>query len=220
MFLSKVSIQRPVLVTMAILVFVVFGALGYMDMPLTMMPDVTLPYVLVQTVYPGAGPREVETQVTKIVEDAVATVSQIKLIQSYSMENVSLVMIQFKMSKDVNIANQEVKDKVDAVAFSFPDAVEKAQISKMDINTFPFMDIVLAGNIDGKALYELADKKLKDRFAQIEGVSQVTMTGGNQREISVKLKDSVVFENKISLAQLTGILAAQNVDMPGGSFKQ
>ena len=205
---------------MAILVFVVFGIIGYMDMPLTMMPDVKTPYVLVQTVYPGAGPREVETQVTKIVEDAVATVSQIELIQSYSMENVSIVMIQFKMTKDVNIANQEVKDKVDAVAFSFPDAVEKAQISKLDINTFPFMDIVLAGNIDGKALYELADKKLKDRFAQIEGVSQVTMTGGNQREISIRLKDSVVFENKISLAQLTGILAAQNMDMPGGSFKR
>lgn len=220
MFLSKIAIQRPVLVTMAILVFVVFGAIGYMDMPLTMMPDVKIPYVLVQTVYPGAGPREVETQVTKIVEDAVATVSQIDLIQSYSMENVSIVMIQFKMSKDVNIANQEVKDKVDAVAFNFPDAVEKAQISKLDINTSPFMDIVLAGNIDGKALYELADKKLKDRFAQIEGVSQVSMTGGNQRQISVRLKDSVVFENKISLAQLTGILAAQNVDMPGGSFKQ
>ena len=220
MFLSKISIQRPVMVVMAIMVFVVFGIIGYMDMPLNMMPDVKIPYVMVQTIYPGAGPMEVESQVTKVVEDAVATVSQIDLIQSYSMENVSIVMIQFKMTKDVDIANQEVKDKVDAVAFNFPDAVEKAQISKMDVSIFPFIDLVLTGDVDGKALYELADKKLRDRFAQIEGVSQVTMTGGNQREISVKLKDSVVYENKLSLAQLTGILAAQNVDMPGGKFKQ
>lgn len=218
MFLSKISIQRPVLVTMAILVFVVFGLIGYLGMPLTMMPDVKIPYVLVQVVYPGAGPREIETQISKPIEDAVSNVSQIDMIQSYSMENVSLVMIQFKINKDIDLANQEVKDKVDAIAFELPTGAQKAQISKMDINAFPFMDIVLAGNMDGRELYDLAQNKLKDRFAQIEGVAQVAMTGGNQREISIKLKDSVVFENNISLAQLTQILAAQNLDMPGGNF--
>lgn len=218
MFLSTISIKRPVLVTMALLVFVVFGLIGYLGMPLTMMPDVKIPYVLIQTIYPGAGPREIETQISKPIEDAVANVSQIDLIQSYSMENVSLVMVQFKINKDIDLANQEVKDKVDAIAFEMPTGAQKSTISKRDINAFPFMDIVLSGNMDGRELYELANNKLKDRFAQIEGVAQVTMTGGEQREISIRMSDRVVYENNISMAQLTQILAAQNLDMPGGNF--
>ncbi|MEF3694763.1 MAG: efflux RND transporter permease subunit, partial [Candidatus Cloacimonadota bacterium] len=218
MFLSTISIKRPVLVTMGLLVFVVFGLIGYMGMPLTMMPDVKIPYVLIQTIYPGAGPREIETQISKPIEDAVANVSQIDLIQSYSMENVSLVMVQFKINKDIDLANQEVKDKVDAIAVNMPTGAQKSTISKLDINAFPFMDLVLSGNLEGRELYEYANNKLKDRFAQIEGVAQVTMTGGEKREISIRLSDRVVYENNISMAQLTQILAAQNLDMPGGNF--
>lgn len=218
MFLSKISIERPVLVTMAILVFVVFGALAYFALPLNLMPDVDIPFVSIQTIYPGAGPAEIESQITKKIEDAIATVSQIDYIQSYSMENVSIVLIAFELSKNVDIANQEVKDKIDAVINTLPTDAEKPVTSKIDLGAFPFMDIVLSGNMDGKALYELADLKLKDRFAQIEGVAQVGMTGGNKRQISVKLKDSVVFENNISITQLMQILAAQNMDMPAGNF--
>jgi HAE1 family hydrophobic/amphiphilic exporter-1 len=220
MFLAKLSIQRPVMVTMAILVFVVFGILAYTSLPLNLMPDVKLPYVSIQTVYPGAGPNEVETQITKKVEDAVATVSQIDFIQSYSLENVSIVVIAFELGKNVDIANQEVKDKVDAIIRELPGDADPPTVQKFDFGSFPFMDVVLSGNMDGKALYELADTKLKDRFSQIEGVAQVSMTGGNKRQISVKLSDRVIYENKISLAQLTQILAAHNLDMPAGNFQR
>jgi len=220
MFLSKLSIERPVMVTMGLLVFVVFGLLAYIGMPLNLMPDVKLPYVVVQTVYPGAGPNEVESQITERVEEAVATVSQIDYIQSYSMESVSIVMIAFEMGKDVDIANQEVKDKVDGIIRNFPDNTEAPVVQKIDITAFPIMDLVLSGNMDGRELYELADTKLKERLAQIEGVAQVSLTGGAKRQIDVRLSDKVVFENKISLAQLSGILAAQNMDMPAGNFKR
>lgn len=219
MFLSNISVERPVLVTMALLVFVVFGALAYFELPLNQMPDVKLPYLVIQTVYPGAGPSEVETQITKKIEDAIATVSQVDYTQSYSMENVSIIMMAFKIGKDVNIANQEVKDQVDAVVREFPTDVEKPVIQKLNINAFPFMDIILTGKMDGKALYELADTKLKDRFGQIEGVAQVGITGGDKRQINVTLSDRAVFQDKISIAQLMQILAAQNMDMPSGSIK-
>ncbi|HPM05271.1 MAG TPA: efflux RND transporter permease subunit, partial [Candidatus Cloacimonas sp.] len=220
MFLSKLSIERPVMVTMGLLVFVVFGLLAYLGMPLNLMPDVKLPYVVVQTVYPGAGPNEVESQITERVEEAVATVSQIDYIQSYSMESVSIVMIAFEMGKDVDIANQEVKDKVDGIIRDFPDNTEAPVVQKIDITAFPIMDLVLTGDMDGRELYELADTKLKERLAQIEGVAQVSLTGGAKRQIDVRLSDKVVFENKISIAQLSGILAAQNMDMPAGNFNR
>jgi len=218
MFLSKLSIERPVLVTMAILVFVVFGALAYFGMPLNLMPDVQLPFVSIQVVYPGAGPEEVETQVTKRVEDAISTVSRIDYVQSYSMESVSITIIAFELGKNVDIANQEVKDKVDAILRELPSTAERPVVQKFDFSSFPFMDIVLSGNIDSRELFELADTRVKDRFAQIEGVAQVTMTGGAKRQIDVKLTDSSVYENRISMAQLMQILAAQNMDMPAGNF--
>lgn len=219
MFLSNISVERPVLVTMALLVFVVFGILAYFEMPLNQMPDVKMPFLVIQTVYPGAGPSEVETQITKKIEDAIATVSQVDYTQSYSMENASIIMMAFKMGKDIDIANQEVKDQVDAIIRELPSDVERPVIQKININAYPFMDIILTGKMDGKALYHLADKRLKDRFGQIEGVAQVTITGGNKRQINVDLNDQAVFQNKISLAQLMQILAAQNMDMPAGSIK-
>lgn len=218
MFLSKISIERPVMVTMAILVFVVFGIMAYIGLPLNLMPDVKIPFVSVQTVYPGAGPSDIEIQVTKKIEDAVATVSQIDYIQSYSLENVSIIVIAFELGKNVDVANQEVKDKVDGILRELPSSAERPVVQKFDFGAFPFMDVVLSGNMDGKALYDLADTKLKDRFAQIEGVAQVSLTGGDKRQISVKLKDSVIYENKISIPQLMQILAAQNMDMPAGNF--
>ena len=219
MFLSNISVERPVLVTMALLVFVVFGILAYFEMPLNQMPDVKMPFLVIQTVYPGAGPSEVETQITKKIEDAIATVSQVDYTQSYSMENASIIMMAFKMGKDIDIANQEVKDQVDAIIRELPSDVERPVIQKININAYPFMDIILTGKMDGKALYHLADKRLKDRFGQIEGVAQVSITGGNKRQINVALNDQAVFQNKISLAQLMQILAAQNMDLPAGSIK-
>ncbi len=220
MFLAKLSIQKPVMVTMGILVFIVFGILGYIDMPLNFMPDIKIPYVTIQTVYPGAGPNEVETQVSQKIEESIATVGEIDYIQSYSMDNVSVVVVKFNMGKNVDIASQEIKDKVDAIMRDLPADVEKPSVQKVDIGAFPFMEIVLSGSLDGKALYEIADTKLKERFSQIEGVARVDLTGGDKREISVRLTDRAIFENKIAMMQLNQILAAQNLDMPVGNFSR
>lgn len=220
MFLSKLSIQRPVMVIMGIMVFIVFGILGYIDMPLNMMPDIKIPFVTIQTIYPGAGPKEIENQVTKKIEDSIATVGEIDYIESYSMDSFSMVVVKFNLGKDVDIANQEIKDKVDAIIRDLPDGVEKPSVQKFDVGAFPFMDIVLSGNLDGKTLYEIADTKLKDRFSQIEGVAKVEMTGGDKREISIKLQDRTIYENNISIMQMMQILAAQNLDMPVGNFQR
>lgn len=218
MFLAKLSIDRPVLVTMAVLVFVVFGALAYIGMPLNLMPDVDLPYVSIMTVYPGAGPREVEAQVTTKLEEAAATVPQIDNMTSFSIENVSIIMIAFEQDKDVNVASSEVKDKIDSILRELPDGVERPAVQKFDFSAFPFMDLVLSGDMDSRELFELADGKLKERLSQIEGVAQVSLSGGARREIGVELSNRVIFENDISLMQLNQILAAQNLDMPAGSF--
>jgi len=185
-----------------------------------MMPDVNIPFVTVQTIYPGAGPTEMETLVSKKIEDAVSTISKIEEINSYSMEGVSYVIIEFDLGKDPDIANQEVKDKVSAIMMQLPQDAESPVVEKFDVGSFPVIEIVLSGNLDIKELYDLADKQLKDRFSQIEGVGRVNLIGGQEREIRVEFDNRTVFQNKISLMQLAQILAVQNMDVPGGRFLQ
>ncbi|MCB0751563.1 MAG: efflux RND transporter permease subunit, partial [Ignavibacteriae bacterium] len=125
----------------------------------------------------GAGPQEIETQVTKKIEDAVSTVSQVKSITSYSLEGVSIVTIEFELDKDIDIANQETKDNVDAIVSQLPSDAELPIIKKFDIGAQPVIDLVLTGNMTLVELYEIADKKLKDRFSQINGVASVNIIG-------------------------------------------
>jgi len=219
MFLAKVSINRPVLTTVGILILLIFGTIAYFGLNLNLQPDVEIPYVTVQTVYPGAGPKEIETLITKRIEDAVSTISQIERIESYSLDGASIIIIEFQLSKDVNVANQETKDKVDEILNDLPEDAEKPIVQKIDIRLFPVVDVVLSGNLGPRQLYEIADKTLKDRFSQITGVANVQITGGQEREIRVVLDNRVVYENNISLPQLTQILMAANMDIPGGYFQ-
>ena len=219
MFLAKVSINRPVLTIVGILVFLIFGLIAYFGLNLNLMPDVEIPIVTVRTIYPGAGPKETETLITKRIEDAVATISQIERIESYSLDGASVIIIEFQLSKDVNIANQEVKDKIDLIINDLPTDAFKPVVQKVDLRLTPVVDVVLSGNLNPRQLYEIADKTLKDRFSQINGVANVQITGGQEREIRVVLDNKVVYENNISLPQLSQILKLHNMDIPGGYFQ-
>ena len=188
MIISDLSIKRPIMMSMFLLVLVLFGGISYFSLNIDLMPDVDIPFITAQTIYPGAGPQEIETQVTKKIEDAVSTVSQIKSITSYSLEGVSIVMIEFELDKDVDIANQEVKDKIDAIISTLPSDIEAPSIQKFEIGAEPVIDLVLSGNLDGIQLFELADKTLKDRFSQIAGVASVDVVGGQEREIKIELQ--------------------------------
>lgn len=220
MFLADISIKRPIMISMALIVFLIFGSMAFFSLSLDLMPEIEIGYVTVQILYPGAGPKEIETQITKKIEDAVATISLIDFIQSYSMDSVSIIVIRFDMGKDADIANQEVKDKVSAILNELPDDAEIPIVQKFDMKAIPVLDIILTGNLPMIELYEIADKKLKDRFSQIEGVARVNLVGGQKREIRVEMDNRVVFQNAVSLSYLSQILKAANMDMPGGQFQQ
>ncbi len=220
MFLAKISVDRPVLTTVILLVFVIFGGLAFNKLNLNHMPEVEIPYVTVTTIYPGAGPKEIENLITKKVEDAVSTISEIKRIESYNMDGVAITLLEFKLTKDVDVANQEVKDKVDQIINQLPSDAKKPIVQKIDISAFPIMDLILSGNnADPRQLYHFASTKLKDRLSQIKGVADVKISGGREREIKISLDNRAVYEDYISLPQMLGILGAQNIDLPSGTFE-
>ena len=220
MFLSKLSIKRPAMMTMFILVFVVFGILAFIDLPINLMPEFDIPVVTIMTTYPGAGPNEIETQINRRIEDAVSSISRINFIQSYAMDNVSFVAIMFELGKDNDIALREVKDNIDMILASLPEASDRPVVLSMDIDEMPVMDLVFGGDFPLTELYDYTDMYLLDRFSQIDGVARINVTGGQDREIQVVLNPQSVTQNSISLLSLSQIIAANNIDIPGGQFQE
>jgi HAE1 family hydrophobic/amphiphilic exporter-1 len=220
MFLSDLSIKRPVMMLMILTTLLLFGFIGYNNLPLDLMPETNMPVVAVQTIYSGASPVEIESQITKKIEDEVASLSLIETMTSYSLENVSIVQIQFDFGKDENVALQEVKDKVDQIINELPDGAQQPVIQKIDITATPIMNIIMEADLPATELYDIADKKVKERISQIEGVGKVDLFGGEEREIRVELDKRIVYENSISLTQLAGIIGAANLDMPGGNLRE
>jgi len=219
MSLPDLSIKRPVLISMALILFLLFGGLALRNMNKDLAPEVDIPVVMIQTVYAGSGPREIETQVTKKIEDAVSSITKIDTLQSYTMENVSLVMLMFELDKDIDTAQREVKEAVDAILAELPDDCKRPVIKNFDIRAMPIIDVVLSGDLPSTELFDLADKRLKERFSQIEGVANVSVSGGRERDIRVELENRTVLQNRISLKDLSAFLAAQNLNLPGGNFQ-
>jgi len=205
---------------MILTTFLLFGFIGYNNLPLALMPETNMPVVTVQTIYSGASPIEIESQITKKVEDEVASLSLIESMNSYSMENVSIVQIQFDLGKDENVALQEVKDKVDQILNELPDGAQQPVIQKIDITATPIMNIIMEADLPATELYDIADKKVRERLSQVEGVGKIDLFGGEEREIRVELDKRIVYENSLSLTQLAGIIGAANLDMPGGNLKE
>jgi HAE1 family hydrophobic/amphiphilic exporter-1 len=218
MGVADLSVKRPVFMIVIVIVLSFFGYLALRTLSMNLMPDVKIPYVTIQTVYPGAGPKEIETLVTKKLEDAVTTIEGIDDIDSYSLDGVSIIIVQFDLNKDVDVANQEVKDKIDQIINNLPTDAKKPIVTKVDLRATPVADIVLSGDVSPIKLYDYADKVVKDRLSQIKGVANVTISGGQEREIQVKLNDRTVYENMLSLPALMGAISAQNYDIPGGTF--
>jgi len=219
MNIVDLSIKRPIMVSMGLVALVLFGILSYFSLPVSLFPNMSVPYVTIQTVYAGASPEVIETQISKKLEDQVSSISGLEKIISYSMDNASVVLIEFKYGIDENIALQNVKDKVEAISADLPEAAKKPVITKIDISTaMPVMSIVLEGDMSPRELYEIATNEVSERFAQVDGVGSVSVSGGQEREIRVEMSRSTVYERAIPVLQISGILAAANVDIPGGNF--
>ena len=221
MFLSDLSIKRPVLVTMFLSVFVIFGGMAYFTLPLSLFPEIKQPRIFVQTVYRGAPPEVIESQISKRIEDAVSSIGDLREIVSYSMESLSLVSVEFNIGVNENAALADVKDKVDQILNDLPDDADKPICRKLDINTFmPILNIVLEGDMPPTELYTLAQNTISNKISQVDDVGQVNIVGGFQREIRVEFGKMLVFENSISLPAISSLLYAATVQTPGGSFRQ
>ncbi len=210
------AVRRPVLTTVIVLIFLVLGIFAYLRLVVDLFPNVEFPYVTVTTVYPGAGPEEVESQVTKKLEDAVSTLANIKEMTSTNIEGLSLVIIQFELGVDPDLVAIDVKEKVDAVVNDLPEDTKKPVVGKFDVNALPIMNLALTGPQSGRELYRVADKQLKDELSQAPGVASVSIVGGNEREIHVDVDPDKLAAYGLDANQVVSAIGRENLSIPAG----
>jgi HAE1 family hydrophobic/amphiphilic exporter-1 len=217
MFLSSISVKRPVFTTMWVVALVVLGAFGYFRLSVDLMPDVEFPYVVVTSIYPGAGPEEVESQVTKRIEDAVSTLANIDLMESVSREGVSYVILRFKLEADPDVAANDVRGKVDGILMDLPSGVEKPQVQKFEFGAMPIISVsVSSKSRDVNQIYAEADRTMRDRLSQVPGVATVNIIGGQEREIQVAVDRKTLEHYGVPITLVTAAIAAENVNIPQG----
>ncbi len=220
MTLTELSIKRPSLIVVIFAALGVLGLFSYFQLKYELLPKISPPFITVMTVYPGASPNEVETAITKIVEDAVSGVDKIKTVNGTSSEGVSFVSIEFVLSTNVNIALQDVQRKVNEVTSQLPEGARTPVVSKFAIDELPVLRIGATGNIGSREFYRLVKDKVQPLLAKIPGVGQITLVGGDEREIRVNIDAQKLRSYGLSLLQVTQAIKSANLDFPTGKVKE
>ncbi|HAU88707.1 MAG TPA: AcrB/AcrD/AcrF family protein, partial [Elusimicrobia bacterium] len=220
MKITEISINKPIFTTMMITTLVVLGAAAYLRLGIDLMPNVEFPYVMVQTSLRGAGPEEIESSVTKPLEEAVNTISGIEDINSTSFEGLSLVMIKFVLEKNGDIAAQEVRDKVNSVLAQLPQGTNPPVIGKLDIGAQAVLNVVVSGNRDLIDLTQIAKKKIKENIETVSGVGAIDIVGGREREIHLVVNPLKLSAMNLSIRQVKDAITQQNIEIPGGKVEQ
>ncbi|EHM09226.1 cation/multidrug efflux pump [Thermanaerovibrio velox DSM 12556] len=220
MALHSASLRRPVAMGCLLIALTLLGMNAYRKMGVELMPKVDAPFITVMAIWPGASPRDIETDVAKKIEDAVSSVDGIKHIKTTCMENVAVVGLEFEMGTDVDAAANDVREKLDPIVPDLPEGVEKPIIQKFDINASPVVTMALVGDMPVDELYDYVDRKLKDRFSTLPGVAEVRLTGGSKRELHVLLDRFKLAQRGLTSYQVTEALAKGVRTVPSGRIKE
>ncbi|MBV8078593.1 MAG: efflux RND transporter permease subunit, partial [Planctomycetaceae bacterium] len=220
MTISEVCIKRPVFTWVLMAIPVVLGLVSYGRLGVDLFPDVDFPVCTVTTVLTGASVEEMETSVTKPLEDIINTISGIEELRSTTMEGVSTITVQFQLSKDGNVGTQEVRDKVNTILADLPDGTEAPIIDKFDTGSMPVMTIAISGRRDFREVTEIARRQIKERLEVVNGVGAVTLVGGRVRAMNVVVDTDRLAAYNLSVEDVRGALVRQNLEVPGGRVDQ
>jgi hydrophobic/amphiphilic exporter-1 (mainly G- bacteria), HAE1 family len=215
-WLAETCVKRPVFAMMLILALLVAGVAAYPRLGVDRYPSMDMPTVSVRTPYPGAAPEEVESEVSQVLEDAIATVAGIEELRSISNEGSSMVLITFNLNRDFDAAVQDVRDAVSGVMNRLPPDIDPPTVQKQDTESSPIMTLAVSGERDSRELYFLADRYVKNVVESAMGVGQVTIGGASPRAVQVDIDAARLSAYGLSIVQVRDALARQNAEVPGG----
>jgi HAE1 family hydrophobic/amphiphilic exporter-1 len=215
MNLYDVAIRRPVFTAMLMIALVVFGILGYQTLPINLLPSLDIPIVTVITYLPGASPEVMETDVTDVIESAVNTIEGIEQLTSYSGQGVSWVTVTFSLERDIDIASQDVRDKVSGAVGELPLDAEPPIVQKFDANSQPMLWMALAG-LDARELSDYADQVVKPKLQSVPGVGNVLTPGFREPTMRIWIDRDKLAAHRLGVTDVIMALGRENLELPGG----
>jgi len=221
MNLARLSIKRPTFIFALLMTLIILGLVSLNKLSIRMFPDVEFPYVVIATTYEGAGVAEIEQLVTKPVEDALSGVSGLKHSYSTNQDNVSIVFGEFELTKNPDVAAQEVRDKIGQIRNALPEDIGEPLIIKADMNSMPIVMLNLKSeSMSPKELYDFADDIVSKDLAQVSGVSQVNIIGGSKREIHINGDRRKLKEYELTLTTLANRIESNSLNIPAGKVNR
>ncbi len=219
MNLTKISIERPSLIIVLFSVFILFGYIGFTNLSYELMPDFDQPVVVIKTVYPGADPQEVETSVSRKIEDALSNLEGVDYIVTKSLPNASVIIANLNYGVSVDKAMQEAQRYIDNIKNELPDEILSPEMSKVSPSDLPIMSISATADLPATEFYQLMIDDYLPQIQQLKGVAELTILGGEQREIQVKVDPEKLKLNKLSLAQVVQAINMSGRDIPAGKIQ-
>lgn len=219
MTITELAIRRPTLIIVIFLALSLLGIFGYFQLRYELLPKVSPPWVMVSIVYPGASPSEVENSVTKPVEDAVASVEKLSNIYSYSYEGLSVLSLEYKYSANADDAMQEVQRKINGLLLTLPKDIRPPVVQKFSFDEVPVLKMGVSSDMPSREFYRFLKDEITPEFGKVEGVGQVSLVGGDVREIRINLDAQKLRSYGLSIAQVTAFMHASNLDFPTGAVK-
>src|SRR5689334_12369192 len=219
-WLAEICVKRPVFATMLILSLVVVGMFSFFSLGVDMFTKIDFPTITVTVTNPGSSPQEIETEITDKVEEAVNTISGIDELRSTSIEGISQVFVQFVLEKDVNVAAQEVENRVQTVIPNLPDTAEQPTVQKLDTDAAPVLRIVVSAPTNIRDVTEVAKNQIKKRIESVNGVGQITIIGGRERQINVWVDPDKMRSYNVTPAEVAAALKIQNQEFPSGRIDE
>lgn len=220
MSIWDLCIRRPVFTVMLVSAPIVLGIISYMRLGVDLFPNVELPMVVVTTTLKGASVEEMETSVTKPIEEIINTVNGIDELRSTTKEGISTVVVQFVVEKDRDVAAQEVRDKVSTIMAQLPVGIDPPIIDKFDLNATPVMTLAVSGRRPMQEITEIARKRIKENLESISGVGAVILVGGRQRAVNIYVNPDSLTQYGLSIDDVRQALVRQNMELPGGRVDQ
>jgi multidrug efflux pump subunit AcrB len=219
MKLAEISIKRPSLVIVLFTILTLGGLFSYSQLGYELIPKFEQNVITISTIYPGASPSEVENTVTKKIEDAIASLENVKKIDSKSYESLSIVSITLTSNAKVDFSLNDAQRKINAIISDLPDDVKTPALTKFSLSDLPIMTLGANGKMDEAEFYDLIDKKIAPILSRVQGVAQVNIIGGSEREIQVNL-DAVKMQGYgLSIPQVQQNILTSNLDFPTGNIQ-
>lgn len=215
MGLTKFVLRKPVTTVLIVLCLIVFGAQSILSSKLELMPTMEMPMLIVATVYPGASPEDVNDLVTKEIEDGIGSLSGLDTVMSYSMENVSLVLISYEYGTDIDKAYNDLKKKLDSVERDLPDDAQTPGIMELNIDEMPSMSLSLNHKTESN-LYNYVDDKIVPEFEKISSVSEVSISGGQKEYIQIQLIPEKLNQYHLTMSGIASAIGSSNFTYPAG----